>query len=484
MRATPHRIRAVVAVGAVLIAALAVRANAADPAPTPAHHLTDEEYDRKIQQLEDAIKELRKDTRQLQVAGEEDAKLKPIAGWDKGFFIQSPDGNNKLTAGGYVHFDGRYYTNDQNNTNNSAADNQFLIRRARLDLRGKFLKYYEFRFMPDFAGGQVVIQDAYLNFNYVPWARVQAGKYKTPFGIERLQSANAIVFVERALPNNLVPNRDLGVMLWGQPFYGALEYELGVFDGVADGGSNNNDLGLTDDKTFAGRLFVQPLKDWVYEWGRGFSFGVAGTFGDRKGSVSGSPGTLLPSYKTDGQQTFFQYVSAGSGQNPTNTAVANGPQWRISPQGTYYWGPFGLMWEWVQSNNAIKFNRDTNNITANAWQIQTSWVVTGEENTYKQITPARNFDPWTFFDGAWGALQVAARGADLSVEKDVYNLKLADRNRSARAATAWGLGANWFLNPMVRIMLDFDRSTFTGGAPNKGNRKAEDVIESRLQFVF
>ena len=56
MRATPHRIRAVVAVGAVVMAALAVRANAADPAPTPAHHLTDEEYDRKIQQLEDAIK--------------------------------------------------------------------------------------------------------------------------------------------------------------------------------------------------------------------------------------------------------------------------------------------------------------------------------------------------------------------------------------------------------------------------------------------
>ena len=35
------------------------------------------------------------------------------------------------------------------------------------------------------------------------------------------------MFVERALPTNLVPNRDLGFMLWGQPFYGALEYDLG-----------------------------------------------------------------------------------------------------------------------------------------------------------------------------------------------------------------------------------------------------------------
>src|SRR5262249_14814425 len=158
------------------------------------------------------------------------------------FFLQSPDGNNKINVGGYVHFDGRYFLNSKD-----SGVSQFLFRRARLDLRGKFLKYFEFRFLPDFAGGQGVIQDAYLHVNYVPWARIQAGKYKVPVGLERLQSANAIMFIERAQPTGLVPNRDLGFMLWGQPFYGALEYEFGIFDGTVDGGSDNNDADFNDD---------------------------------------------------------------------------------------------------------------------------------------------------------------------------------------------------------------------------------------------
>ena len=39
------------------------------------------------------------------------------------------------------------------------------------------------------------------------------GVLKTPFGIERLQSASEIPFVERALTNNLIPGRDVGVRI-------------------------------------------------------------------------------------------------------------------------------------------------------------------------------------------------------------------------------------------------------------------------------
>lgn len=470
MRTSPIVIRAVIALG---IAVLATDARAADPAPRP---LTQAEYDRKIEELENAIKDLRKDTRQLQVAGEEQAKLKPIAGWDNGFFIQSPDGNNKLTVGGYVHFDGRYFLNSKD-----SGVSQFLFRRARLDLRGKFLKYYEFRFLPDFAGGTVVIQDAYLNVNYVPWLRVQAGKYKVPVGLERLQSANSIMFVERAQPTNLVPNRDLGFMLWGQPFYGALEYEFGIFDGVVDGGSNNGDTDFNDNKTFAGRVFLTPFKDWTVPPLRGLGFGVSGTYGRQKGAVAN---TQLPVYRTDGQQTYFAYA-IDTPATAAGTVVANGPQVRISPQGYWYWGPAGFLWEWVQSDNDVKLaSNPTETISAVAWQTAVSFVVTGEANSYQKIVPARDFDPWNFFGGAWGALELVGRYTQLAVESDVYTLGLADRNRSARKDEAWAIGANWYLNRMIRIMLDFDRSTFTGGARNGGDRPAEEVLMSRVQFVF
>jgi phosphate-selective porin OprO/OprP len=444
-------------------------ARAADPPGS------DADTQQRIDRLERELRELKKDTRKIEVSNEEAAKLKPVAGWDKGFFIQSPDGQNKLNVGGYVHFDGRYFTNS-----GDGGTSQFLFRRARLDLKGKFLKYYEFKFMPDFAGGQVVIQDAYLNVNYVPWARLQMGKYKSPTGLERLQSANALTFIERGLPTNLVPNRDLGFMLWGQPFYGAVEYQFALLDGTVDGGSLNNDQDPTDDKMFAGRLFFLPFKDRPWEWARGIGFGIAGTYGDQKGSLS-QP--LLPQYRSDGQQVFFSYVT-NSPATAAGTAKAYGPQSRIAPQGYWYWGPFGFLWEWTQSENDVQLNRVKAPITATSWQTQFSYVLTGEESTFRGVTPAKNFDPFKLLDGYWGAWQIAGRYAELSVEKKVYTLGFANPSRSAREAGAWAIGVNWVLNPMVRLMLDFDNTTFTGGAANGGNRKEEELLMSRVQFVF
>lgn len=455
----------------LVLAALAF-AGAAGAADPP----TDPETQQRIERLERDLRELKKDTRKIEVADEEAAKLKPIAGYDdKGFFIQTPDGNNRLNAGGYIHFDGRYFTNS-----GDSGTSTFLLRRARIDLRGKLARYFDYKFMTDFAGGQAIIQDAYVSANFVPWARLQAGKYKTPFGIERLQSANSLMFVERALPNNLVPNRDLGFMLWGVPLYGAIEYQLAILDGIVDGGSVNNDVDANDDKAFAGRLFFLPFKDRPIDALRGFGIGFAGTYGRQSGSVSAPQ---LPQYRSDGQQVFFRYVTNNPG-TAAGTAVAKGPQSRISPQGYWYWGPGGFLWEWVQTENDIRLGNVTRSIAADAWQTQFSWVVTGENNGYRGVTPAKNFDPWKFWDGYWGAVEVAGRYAQLEVDKAAYTLGFANRNNAAREAKAWGIGVNWYLAKSVRIMLDYYSTEFTGGAPNGGNRDDEELLNSRVQFVF
>ncbi|HVH27644.1 MAG TPA: hypothetical protein VM818_12830 [Vicinamibacterales bacterium] len=41
------------------------------------------------------------------------------------------------------------------------------------------------------------------------------GKGKTPFGLERLHSASSLLFVDRAAPTALVPNRGLGIQVLG-----------------------------------------------------------------------------------------------------------------------------------------------------------------------------------------------------------------------------------------------------------------------------
>ena len=117
-----------------------------------------------------------------------------------GFYLRSPDKAFDIRFRGYAHFDGRYFTEEDDSNTDT-----FIFRRVRPIVEGTLGNVVDFRIMPDFANSTLVLQDAYLNLKYFPLANLQAGKFKGPFGLERLQSATAMTFVERALPTQLVP---------------------------------------------------------------------------------------------------------------------------------------------------------------------------------------------------------------------------------------------------------------------------------------
>ena len=154
------------------------------------------------------------------------------AGGD-GFSLRSADGNFQLKVRGYVQADARYFLDDDERP----ATDTFILRRVRPIFEGTLYKIFDFRIMPDFGGGQTVLQDAYIEGKLSPRFRVRAGKFKAPVGLERLRSGTDILFVERALPTNLVPNRDLGLQIGGDLGGGVASYAVGVFNGVPDGGS-------------------------------------------------------------------------------------------------------------------------------------------------------------------------------------------------------------------------------------------------------
>ncbi|MEO8428443.1 MAG: porin, partial [Verrucomicrobiota bacterium] len=59
---------------------------------------------------------------------------------------------------------------------------------------------------------------------------------------------------------------------------GTLSYAAGIFNGLADGGSDDIE-NADDDKDVAGRLFARPFKNSNLGAPRGFGVGIAGTFG-------------------------------------------------------------------------------------------------------------------------------------------------------------------------------------------------------------
>jgi phosphate-selective porin OprO/OprP len=60
----------------------------------------------------------------------------------------------------------------------------------------------------------------------------------------------------------------------------------------------------------------------------------------------------------------------------------------------------------------------------------------------------------------------------------------ADPDASARKATAWALGLNWYLNENLRWTLDYERTRFDGGATGGADRKDEDALLLRVALGF
>lgn len=399
-----------------------------------------------------------------------------------GFRIQSADSRNVARLRGQLHFDGRYFPDDIT----SATADTWLLRRVRPTLEGTVNGIFDYRFTPDFAGGKTIILDAYATARLAPWANVTVGKFKVPVGLERIVSASDLRFIERGLPTSLVPNRDLGVQLGGSFANDLVSYSVGYFNGVSDGGSSDantpSDAENDTKGDWAARVFFRPFVNSAHPALQGLGFGVAGTYVDSTGSTTT---TLLPNYRTPGQQTFFSFRGATAGATAT---FADGERLRLTPQAYYYAGSFGLLGEYVA------LSQDVTRVTANgtrsasldnrAWQLQLSWFVTGEASSFKTPAPRTDF---SLDKGTWGALELVARVHELDIDDDAFvggADSFANPATAASKARSWGVGANWYLNQNVKLSINYDVTSFDGGAANNADREDEKALFTRVGVNF
>jgi phosphate-selective porin OprO/OprP len=402
------------------------------------------------------------------------AKTKPLVKLDSsGFTFSSADTNFVIGLHGLIQADSRAFINDGGGT---LGKNTLLLRRARPILTGTVFHDFDFNFTPDFGNTTVQIYDAYLNYHYSPELQLEAGKFKSPVGLEALQSDTWTSFNERSIASDLAPNRDIGFELHGDLFGGVASYAAGIFDGTSDYNGTTANLDVDDDKAFAGRVFFQPWKASSVAALQGFGFGVGGSY-EQDGQAA--TGNLTPGYKTDGQQTLFSYAAG---------VIANGDHWRISPQGYYYYGPFSLLGEYIISDQVVSRTTAllvTKDLQNTAWEISAGWILTGETASYNGITPRHPFNPRT---GDWGAWQIVARYADMNIDNAAFAAATPFAAAgSASEAKAWSVGLNWYLNRDIRVNASFSRTTFEPGgtaAPTAIVAQPENVFFTRIQLSF
>jgi phosphate-selective porin OprO and OprP len=431
----------------------------------PAHPVNAENNEELLARLNALESELALVKRKLEVKQEEDdskASAAALVTADKGGFqIASPDKTSfRLRIRGYAHFDSKTFAPSRSTT----AREGFQVSRARLNVEGTLFENVDFRLMPDFGGSSPTLQDAYVNLRYWPLAQVQAGQFKAPFGLERLQSATALTFITRAFPTQLAPNRDLGLMLHGDFHEGVLQYQLAAMNGVADGSSSTSDS--DDSKDVVARVFAQPFLETPWAALQGLGVGFAASYGGQSRATT--------SYRTSGQDTFFRYATG---------VTEDGERLRLGPQATYYWGPFGAMFEWTKSaTNLMSTGGATIESDVRAWQIAASWVLTGESASFRGVTPRNPFRPG---DGSWGALELAARFHRWEIDDDVFAAGFASATASPEQADAWTLGLSWYLNSFVKLVLDYERTKFDGGGAILGtDRPDEDALLTRFQLSY
>ena len=416
---------------------------------------------------------------------------------ERGFVVRSADGNHALRLGGLLQMDDRQYVGDVNN--------QFLIRRARVYASGTIWHYIDFRFMPDFGTldaqatrNTAIIADAWLNINVQKEFQIQMGKFKPPGGLEMLQSAQNTMFIERGPLQQLQPNRQLGFMPNGLLFDDTLNWAVGVFASAPNNYTQTIDT--ANGCGVAARLFARPFVNDADELA-GLGFGVAGSYSNLNDYSPGSTpiSNGLNTYASDPGAVFLNWNSK---------AIRDGTLFRIIPQAFFYYGPWGVQAEYVAQSQGLSLNtgsatqppriRDT----SWAWQLNLTYNITGEDNTFDNPIPSNNFDFFQSDDpDAVGLWQIGFRADQIQLDRDLFQQLPGMKNtymisgnssNSARGFHSYTLGLSWWLNPNIRTYLN---ATFTPWdyASNFNNTSSgtgislpnyEFAIATRIGFFF
>jgi len=187
------------------------------------------------------------------------------AGYDKGFFIQTADGDIQLKINGYLRY--HLYLSEANTVANTGQHNTFKASESRIDFHIYLMKDWHIRIRPDFSGKDAYgdngsLREAYIEYLGMDCLKFRIGTFVVPFSLEYETSPADLMAIAYSPYLGPVPLRDMGAMIFGNGIpcvdseYLATHfmYSVGLFNGQ---GLNVGDS--DDDKMFAAQAKFFPL---------------------------------------------------------------------------------------------------------------------------------------------------------------------------------------------------------------------------------
>jgi phosphate-selective porin OprO/OprP len=369
------------------------------------------------------------------------------------------------------------------------GEDTFDLRTLRVGVRGELTKHFDWeieREIAKFADTEGAPEkwqfgdwkDVYINWTTFDALRIQAGRFKMPFGLEQTTSVSDLDFAYRTLGSvKIAPGRDTGVMAYGELLEGSLIYEAGVFDDdgdngeleserFAEAGQDLEDIG----PSVAARLVGEPFRRLpVPDRLKGAELGIAFTTSPLPEGLNSLQGEEVWGYN------FFERV------------YVNGRRQRLGLQFDWSPGPVGFRSEWMQSREErlgqSNRNEDLSDFVGTAWYTSATWLITGEDKD-SDVQPRR-----PLFRGGFGAVEIGVRYDELTFDSaaksgpDFTNPRSA--NLTPNTDRTLTLGVNWLANRWVKVVANALRQNFEdeNRTPLAGTTSFWSAL-LRLQVVF
>jgi phosphate-selective porin OprO/OprP len=383
----------------------------------------------------------------------------PTLSDDKGDFTFKPRGMIEADhalfgerAGGYDYNDGTGF------------------RRARIGLEGTAMKVFNYRIEADFAGNQVGITDAYLQYAGIEHLLLTAGQHKAPFGLESNNSDNYNVFLERGMFTNAFGNAGAERRIGLSAAWAAkenLNIAAGLF-GDNESIARSTGAAITDapDESVGAnaRLAWEP----VFEKGRILHLGVSGYY--RTNVKSGDVARAVrlsdrPNIRVDNGNI------ADSGIIPGVESLLY-----AGAEAAAIFGPVTLAGEYGRLRVDRTGLADPG---FDGFYVYATWFLTGETRPFRHGNFDRVKPLKPLGKGGAGAFELALR---------YDRLDLSDTPVLARAgnrAESLTFGLNWYFNPYAKLLFNWIH--FNGiNTPLDpiGARTAGDSWATRLHVDF
>lgn len=368
------------------------------------------------------------------------------------------------------------------------------FRRARIGFDGRLFSDFDYSFVYEFGGSGVEeagrLYEASVTYTALKPFRLKVGAFEPNIGLAAATSTSQMPLLERPSPAEAARNVAAGdsrtaVQLSANDAIGS---ETGVaVRWLASGAFTGNTLGGTqqfDEQTaWIGRVALAPYSG--VDWQAHLGGNIQHVYQPNDAVGPTGAGVRYPIQIRDRpelRETGDRLIDTGAIDSANATVYGGEAAFQI--RNVLLEGEL-FRYEVERRNSALP------NPHFRGWYVQGSWVLTGETRIYNPIegrfdAPRQNysFNPAA---GTWGMFELAARYSTLDLNY---------REGLDRAATPVGgirggeqkilsMGANWYLNPSMRLMLDYqhvdiDRLTATGAQAGQ----EYDAIAARAQVTF